>query len=489
MKIAHSVLLGFILILILFTTTTLVNFRLYQAVRDNADYVSRSTIISKNSNRFQRNLLSMVNGLRGYLLTGERYFIESYDASNAENDTLLAELQSLLTDTAQKIALAHIVALNNKWTEQYTEPLRQAKMLSNVSIGRLDSFKKVYAEKYANGAERSIQQQLQLEFRNFINSEYAYRERRKADLEASLRKTKVLSVVFTSVSVFIAIVVIVLLVRRISRRIATMTSMANTIAEGDYEAHLDDVGNDELSSLGRSLNHMAAELSRNITLLKRRNEELDQFAHVVSHDLKGPLRGISNVVSWIEEDHSAELSSKLSNYMHLIKGRVLRGENLINGLLAYARADREQTEKEHVIVQRLIEEVLDDLPNRESMAVSIGRMPVLFTERILLFQVFSNLIGNAFKHNDKEHGFMRIYWVEHPLMHEFFVEDNGIGIDQKYHSRIFEIFQTLKERDGIESTGVGLAIVKKILDGKKQHIRLQSKSDSGAIFSFTWPKE
>src|SRR6476660_650900 len=98
------------------------------------------------------------------------------------------------------MALAHIVALNNKWTEEYTEPLRQTKMLSNISIGRLDSFKKVYAEKYANGAERSIQQQLQLEFRNFINSEYAYRDRRKADLEASVRKTKVLSIVFTSTS-------------------------------------------------------------------------------------------------------------------------------------------------------------------------------------------------------------------------------------------------------------------------------------------------
>jgi signal transduction histidine kinase len=362
-------------------------------------------------------------------------------------------------------------------------------MLSNVSIGRLDSFKKVYAEKYANGAERSIQQQLQLEFRNFINSEYAYREKRKADLEASLRKTKILSIVFTSVSVFIAIVVIVLLVRRISQRIGTLTTMANSIADGNYQVHLNDIGNDELSSLGNSLNHMASELSRNITLLRYRNEELDQFAHVVSHDLKGPLRGISNVVSWIEEDHSAELSPKLSNYMQLIKGRVLRGENLINGLLAYARADRELAEKEWVDVRQLISEVLDDLPDSGRMAVSVSGMPALFTERILLFLVFSNLIGNAFKHNDKEYGFIRVYWVEHPSVHEFFVEDNGHGIDERYHARIFQIFQTLKERDSVESTGVGLAIVKKILDGKKQQIKLQSRPDSGAIFSFTWPKE
>jgi light-regulated signal transduction histidine kinase (bacteriophytochrome) len=233
---------------------------------------------------------------------------------------------------------------------------------------------------------------------------------------------------------------------------------------------------------------MASELSRNITLLRYRNEELDQFAHVVSHDLKGPLRGISNVVSWIEEDHSEELSPKLAGYMHLIKGRVLRGENLINGLLAYARADRELAEKEWVDVKLLVNEVLDDLSGKERASVSVGSMPTLFTERILLFQVFSNLIGNAFKHNDKERGFIRIYWIERPLLHEFFVEDNGIGIDEKYHARIFQIFQTLKERDTVESTGVGLAIVKKILDRKKQRIKLESMLDMGATFSFTWPK-
>ena len=113
-----------------------------------------------------------------------------------------------------------------------------------------------------------------------------------------------------------------------------MTAMANAIAGGNYDVNGTDVGKDELSSLGHSLNHMSTQLSRNIFLLKRSNEELDQFAHIVSHDMKGPLRGISNVVTWIDEDHAEELTPKVKEYLELIKIRIVRAENLIEGLLA-----------------------------------------------------------------------------------------------------------------------------------------------------------
>lgn len=490
MKISHSVLLGFATILLLFSVTTVINFRLYKAVNENADYVSRSTIITKNSSRFQRNILTMVNGLRGYLLTGERSFIESYDAANVENDSLLKELQPLLTDSSQRQELDTIISLNNKWTDEFTEPLREAKMLSNISTARLDSFKRIYQEKYVLGAENKIQRILQQKFKNFTNAEYELREVKKAKLATSVERTRILSVVFTTVSVIIALVVAALLVRTISRRIKVMSQMANTIAAGNYDAHVENIGNDELSSLGHSLNHMANELSKNISLLRQSNAELDQFAHVVSHDMKGPLRGISNVISWIEEDHSEELSLKMTEYLSLIKGRVSRAENLIDGLLAYARADREAVEKEPVDVNLLIQEVLEHhTADRSKVSVSVSEMPIVYTERVLLFQVFANLIGNAFKHNDKTTGKISIYYQPHEMFHEFFIEDNGSGIEEKYHERIFHIFQTLKDRDSFESAGVGLAIVKKILDRKKHTITINSKPGAGAIFSFTWPKE
>ena len=264
--------------------------------------------------------------------------------------------------------------------------------------------------------------------------------------------------------------------------------MANKIAAGDYEARIDETVRDELNVLGRSLNRMAQELSGNISLLKRSNEELEQFAHVVSHDLKGPLRGIGNVIAWIEEDHQQELNPTLSKYLHLIKDRVLKAENMVEGLLLYARADKEELIKETIDLNALMTEVLETLPQDRRIKFDVN-LPVINTEKLLLFQVFSNLVGNAIKYMDKQEGHIKIYHREHEDAFEFFVEDNGMGIAQQHHKRIFEIFQTLGDRGkATNNTGVGLAIVKKIVSSKNQVVRLKSKEGEGSVFSFTWPK-
>jgi light-regulated signal transduction histidine kinase (bacteriophytochrome) len=209
----------------------------------------------------------------------------------------------------------------------------------------------------------------------------------------------------------------------------------------------------------------------------------------VSHDIKAPLRGIDNVVTWIEEDYIAELPPKVQEYMGLIKGRVLRAENMLNGILSYSRIGREVQHKEVVHVNEMLDEIREYLPDRSPISLRIQPgMPHLFTERIPLFQVFSNLIINAFKYHDKKDGVVKVYFKSYHNYYEFFVEDNGPGIAPVYHGRIFMIFQTLQERDAFESTGVGLAIVKKILDDRKQTIRIDSEPGRGSIFIFTWPK-
>ncbi len=146
-------------------------------------------------------------------------------------------------------------------------------------------------------------------------------------------------------------------------------------------------------------------LKENITLLKRKNQELDQFAHIVSHDLKAPLRGIDNVASWIEEDHATEISPKLNEYIQIIKGRVLRAENLIRGILSYARVGKETQEKEEVSLDQLIDEIAEPLMMKSSLKLIVNaKLPKLYTEKVPLLQIFSNLIGNAVKHHDKENG-------------------------------------------------------------------------------------
>ena len=145
-------------------------------------------------------------------------------------------------------------------------------------------------------------------------------------------------------------------------------------------------------------------------------------------------------------------------------------------------------EKENVDVNILVQEVVQGLPLNPAVKVDIDKLPSIFTERIPLLQVFSNLINNALKYSDKNPGIIRVYYKDNPGYYHFFVEDNGPGIAEIYHKKIFVIFQTLKDRDSFESTGVGLAIVKKILDARRERIELSSRIGEGSVFSFTWSK-
>ena len=490
MKISYYIFFSFLFILLLFSVTTYINFRQSEEVKENAEYVSRSTAIIRNSTRFQRNILNMVSGLRGYLLTGQPYFIQAFDSATVENQAILKELSLLIPDNLdQQKALNQIEVLNSKWINEFAYPLRQAKMMAGTSAKDMMAFNNLYKEKILNNNEKDINLKLQEKFREFSNYEYASRDNKKLILAQSVQHTRNLSFTLTTFSIIAGFLIAGLLAYSISNRILKMVNMANSIASGNYNVFTKDTGKDELSKLAASLNNMARVLSENISLLKRKNEELDQFAHVVSHDLKGPLRGIDNVVNWIEEDHAEEISPKVQEYLQMIKGRVVRGENLIQGILSYARVGKNVQEKEKVDINALIKEVAETLSFKPGLTFSVEKdLPVIYTQKFPLLQLFSNLISNAIKYHDKANGNIKVYHKEHHDHYEFFVEDDGPGIAKNYHDKIFLIFQTLQERDSFESTGVGLAIVKKILEARKETIKIVSEPGIGSIFSFTWSK-
>jgi signal transduction histidine kinase len=490
MKISYLIFIGFILILIMFSITTFINYRQAEKVNENSEWSAKSTTIMREGNRFQRNILNMVSGLRGYLLSGEQYFIQSYDSSAQENVQILNELDAIIPDTsAQKKPLQELRRLNDQWMLDFADPLIQAKKMAHVSDSSLLAYNKLYREKLVVGTERNINRRLQRKFRDFTNYEYKLREVKRQMLTASVKKTRSISFFLTSFSIVVGFLVSFFLAYRISTRIMVMVKMANTIAAGNYEVHTTEGGSDELSQLAKSLNNMASMLSDNIRLLQRKNEELDQFAHSVSHDLKAPLRGIDNVITWIEEDHSTELAPKIREYIQLIKGRLTRAENMIKGILLYARVGRESAKRELINLNAMLQDVAEDLAVPPGIDLEIQpNLPEIYSERIPLQQVLSNLIDNAIKYQDKPQGLVKVYLNNYADRYEFFVEDNGPGISKIYHDKIFAIFQTLQERDSFESTGIGLAIVKKILDDRKQKITLSSAPGSGSVFSFTWPK-
>ena len=245
----------------------------------------------------------------------------------------------------------------------------------------------------------------------------------------------------------------------------------------------------ERAERAQELRRLNQELGKATQALQRRNRELDQFAYVVSHDLKAPLRALSSLAGWIQEDNTGRLGDESEQHLELMQQRVMRMGGLLDGLLEYSRIGRVNVERTQVAVGPLLTTILDSLQPPEGFHVEIvGPMPVLEARAISLNQVFTNLISNAIRYCDRPDGQLRISVRETPEHYEFSLADNGPGIDPQYHDRIFEIFQTLQPRDKSESTGVGLSIVKKILTVEQGRIWLEPKPAEGTTFHFSWPK-
>jgi signal transduction histidine kinase len=250
----------------------------------------------------------------------------------------------------------------------------------------------------------------------------------------------------------------------------------------------------ELQERSRELSNFNGLLAQAAVLLDERNQELDQFVHIVSHDLKAPLRAIANLSHWIEEDFDGELSPENQQQMKLLRDRVQRMQAMIDGLLEYARAGRTDADIEPVAIAELLEEVIDSLDPPPSFSIEVAaNMPTFPAKRLLLSQVFANLIGNGIKHHNRADGRIRVSIQDRDNQdrdnfYEFEVADDGPGIAPEYHDKIFTIFQAVNPQNSQDSSGIGLSIVKKIVETEGGTIRLRSELGQGTAFYFTWPK-
>jgi len=233
----------------------------------------------------------------------------------------------------------------------------------------------------------------------------------------------------------------------------------------------------------------AEELAHLTQALKRSNQELDQFAYVTSHDLKAPLRAIANLSEWLEEDLADKINDDSREHLHLMRKRVHRMAALIDGILQYSRAGRLQ-QVETVNVSTLLGDLIELLapPPGISIVVEPG-MPTLKTEKIPLEQVLMNLMSNAIKYAQGTDTCIQVSVRDGGKYYEFAIQDNGPGIAPEFHNKIWGIFQRLEARDKVEGTGVGLSIVKKIVESRGGKVWLESELGAGATFCFTWLKQ
>lgn len=228
----------------------------------------------------------------------------------------------------------------------------------------------------------------------------------------------------------------------------------------------------------------------NLILAKKAEDELTLFVYHASHDLKSPLPAIEHLASWIAEDTGEQLPEQSKKHLNMLRARALRMGALLDGIVAYSQAGKSSIPIAKVDTKQLVQEIAQDLDAQKNFKIKLNdNLPIFKTRRLLLQQVFSILISNSIKHHHTGHGHIEIGVVETPHVYDFFVRDDGPGIDPAYHQKIFQIFQTLQPRDVLEGVGMGLGIAKKIVEGQGGKINLFSpQKNKGTTFRFTWPK-
>lgn len=222
--------------------------------------------------------------------------------------------------------------------------------------------------------------------------------------------------------------------------------------------------------------------------LEESNEELMEFSQVISHDLRAPLRGIGNLITWIAEDSEKVLSGESKGHVEMVKKSVRKMEDMVEGLLSYAKLRSEKSNEVTIDLNQVVESISELYVSNTNIDITVlGNLPVLTINWYKIYQVFQNLIDNAIKHNPKDKTNITISCVDNASEFQFSVRDNGPGIKDSDYKRIFTIFKTLKMDS--QSHGLGLAIVKKIITQYGGKIWVESVIGEGSEFVFCLPKK
>ncbi|MAX71408.1 MAG: two-component sensor histidine kinase [Flavobacteriaceae bacterium] len=221
--------------------------------------------------------------------------------------------------------------------------------------------------------------------------------------------------------------------------------------------------------------------------LEHQNQELSDYAHMVSHDLKSPLRSLDTLAAWLIEDSTDKLDEHFSAQLGLIRSNVEKMDALISGILDYSTIGKNEVETYKIDLNLLLKDVLKMIEIPSHISIKIVELPTIIGDKYRLQQLFQNLISNAVKYNDKTTGSIEVGFKDKDQFWEFYIKDNGKGIDEIYFNKIFKVFEKLENTK--DSTGVGLSIVKKIVDLYGGKIWLTSKLGKGSTFYFTLKKE
>ena len=238
----------------------------------------------------------------------------------------------------------------------------------------------------------------------------------------------------------------------------------------------------------QELEKLNKDLEAAVWELRRANKELQEFAYITAHDLKTPLRGIGTLADWISTDYADKFDEEGKKQVRLLVEKAKQMSALIDDILQYSRLGHSSPEKRPVDLNTALSDIIAGIEPPENIHITIeNELPVLMCEKTQIMQVFQNLLSNAVKYMDKPEGQINVGCIEQDGFWKFSIADNGPGIDEKYHKKIFKIFQTLCPQDRVDSTGIGLSIVKKIVELNAGIVWVESELGKGSTFFFTVP--
>jgi len=299
------------------------------------------------------------------------------------------------------------------------------------------------------------------------------------------------SIIILIIGLIIALLISLKLQKSISGSILELSStMSHIITSNDYSIRVPKSleGKDEIGVLSATSNALLNTIEESQKTLELKVKDLDDFAYIASHDLKAPLRGISIMSGFLLKDYKDKLGSEGQEQLTLLSEQVIKMNNLIDGILQYSREGRKNDKKSSVDANALVQDIILLLSPPDNVKITIeNKLPVIIGNNTSVQQVFQNLISNAIKHADKPQVEIKIGCVKKDSkLWQFYVSDNGPGIEEKYFTKIFQLFQTLKSNNSGENTGVGLSIVKKIIENYGGKVWVESKVGEGTTFYFTW---
>ena len=244
-----------------------------------------------------------------------------------------------------------------------------------------------------------------------------------------------------------------------------------------------------LNAVERS--HLKQQIGKYQRDLEKSNRALSEFAHIVSHDLKAPLRRMVSYCDLLKEEAKGKLEGEADKYVDRLAANAVRLQRFINDLLEFSRVMHAQEEMKETDLKKMMEEILEDLEpliEENKAAITTGDLPAIVAYPLRIRQLFLNLISNAIKYRGEADPVIQIGYEDRGSGYFFYVQDNGMGIPEKYQQNIFEAFQRLHTHDAIEGTGLGLSICRKVVAMHGGEIGLDSEEGKGSKFYFTIPR-